>query len=115
MAVSPASLEPGAASPAAVSSPPDTPSAALASAEPAAAPSEGAVSDPTLARVRFVGVRQAWLERGGEQLAPGAVPAGTYTVTVYFEGVDPVSVGTFEFKAGEERLLTCSSPLRSCR
>lgn len=98
----------------------DQPGGTGSSDEPTAAPDAEASSatstgDAKMAVVRHTGARKLWLERGGEQFAAGAVPAGTYTVTAYFEGVDPVSVGEFEFKAGEERVLACSSRLRSCR
>ena len=87
----------------------------LTAAPDAEVSSATSAGEAGLAVVRHTGARKLWLERGGEQFATGAVPAGTYTVTAYFEGVDPVSVGEFEFKAGEERVLACSSRLRSCR
>ncbi len=86
-------------------------------APPAAAPTPSAAPARPLdaADVRFEGARTIWLESDQGRFEAGTVPAGRYRVTVFFDGVEPVTVGEITLNAGEQRVLRCSASLRSCR
>ena len=100
---------------------PPAPAPASPQASPSPAPTSSAAPeaapDPpsNTASVRFEGARTIWLESDEGRFEAGAVPAGRYRVTVFFDGVEPVTVGEITLTAGDQRVLRCSSSLRSCR
>lgn len=82
-----------------------------------AAPVVPAGVRPDRARVALRGdVARVWLQSAaGNFPLPGDLPPGTYQIQAFFEGTDPVSVGTITLQGGQERSLSCSEELRKCR
>lgn len=112
-AAAPASAAPPAPAPSAAPAPaPAAPAPEAAAPEPEAAPPPAPAA--TTAQVRVSGARKVVLEQGSQRYQAGEVPPGTYQLTVFFEGVEPVTVGEITLSAGEDRLLRCSASLRRC-
>lgn len=51
----------------------------------------------------------------GERFDPGAVPAGTYTLAVYFDPAKPTDMMTLTLAGTEQRVVRCNAALRSCK
>ncbi len=93
-----------------------TTAAALPPATPAASTASPTPTTADKARVVITGdAKRVWLESAAGRYPAGDVAPGTYHVTVFFDGVDPVSTGDITVKAGETRELRCSSQLMVCR
>lgn len=61
-------------------------------------------------------VAEAWVQSGTKRYQPGALPPGTYTLTVRFTAdQDPVPAGTFTVSGGEFARLSCSASMQRCR
>ena len=68
------------------------------------------------ARVRLNGdAKSVWLQSTGGNFRPGLIPAGTYRIQVFFDGMDPQSVGDISVGAGEERTIVCHRALVNCK
>jgi hypothetical protein len=59
--------------------------------------------------------RRVWLESRDGRFPAGRVPAGTYKMTAFFDGVDPVTVGDVALASGQTKTMRCSAQLMSCR
>lgn len=88
--------------------------AAAAETPPAAQAAPAA--DPTTALVTVKGdAKRVWLESAAGRFPAGEVAPGTYRITAFFDGVDPVVTGEITVKAGDHRELRCSGQLMVCR
>lgn len=97
-----------AASPAAVPAPgpADAPFAAAAPAE----------TLPVTGKVVLSGdAKSVWLQSAAGNVRPGNVPPGTYRIKVFFEGVEPRTVGELTVVAGQTTTLHCQKVLSDCK
>jgi serine/threonine protein kinase len=113
-APAPTEVEQSAPEPAPAPPPKEEPAPAPApppKAEAAAAPA----GEGGFATISLEGdASKVMLQSGGESFSPGAVPAGTYSISAWFGGSAPVPAGTVTLVDGEAVTLRCSSLMLRC-
>ena len=84
-------------------------------AVPKAAPVETG-PPPGMARVVVTGdARSVYFISSTGRLPAGDLPAGSYEVQAFFDGVEPVPTGEITLAEGETRTINCSAGLMVCR
>lgn len=59
--------------------------------------------------------KSVWLQSAGGNFRPGVVPAGTYRIQVFFDGMASQSVGEVSVGSGQERTIVCRKALANCK
>ena len=98
--------------------PPDPGPAPVPDPAPEAEPEPDAVAAmaPGHGMVEIAGdAVDVFLQRDGQNLLPGGVPAGTYKVVQVVSGAQPVAMGSVTVVAGERTTIRCSSRLKRCK
>ncbi len=72
------------------------------------------VAAPTTATVTVDGGLRVWLVGAAGRFPPGDVPPGSYTIKAFFDPMEPIDAGSFEAKAGDNLIVSCSAAMARC-
>ncbi|MFZ5479315.1 MAG: hypothetical protein ACOZNI_21295, partial [Myxococcota bacterium] len=82
---------------------------------PEPAPAVVAGPPPGHGRVKLTGdAKSLYLRSSAGNFPAGDIPAGTYTMSAFFEGSEPIDAGTLVVADGQTREVRCVKKLLRC-